>query len=418
MKSLAINGGTPIAQSNEWFKWPAYGQNTLNSLKSVLESARWTLSGFKTTTQTFDEKFCKDFSSFNKTKFALTVDHGSSAIILALQSLGISFGDEVILPGLTWVSCASSVLKVNAKPVFADVENHTLCIDPSNVEELITPKTRAIIIVHLYSTMCNMDRLIKISKKYNIPIIEDCSQSHGSEWAGQKAGSIGNIGIFSMQQGKPLTSGEGAAIITNDEYLYNRMILLKTDGRSINRNVPVGYQELQEESDIIGSNFNLSEFQCAVLYENLKGLDCNLKLQREQAKFLEKRLSIIPGLSFVIPHAKNTLRTYYHFIVFCDLNFFGKTNIQRLSEVLSRELSFFISPIYKPLYRHKLFQVCNDSRFDFLNLNDFNKIYLKNCEEKSISAIGIHHSVLLSSIESISKIPLAFEKIQKYASEL
>lgn len=193
---LAIRDGVALAKHEDWPSWPTYSNRCLKSLEGVLHSLRWTLSGFYGGNITYDERFCESFANYNSTKYALTVDHGSSAIILAMQALGISFGDEVIIPGLTWVSCASSVIKINAKPVFVDIEGDTLCIDPIKVEEAITSKTRAILVVHLYSAMANMEFLKKISEKYKIPIIEDCSQAHGAVWNGKKAGSIGDIGIF------------------------------------------------------------------------------------------------------------------------------------------------------------------------------------------------------------------------------
>lgn len=415
---LAIKGGMPLAEYKDWPNWPVYSDLCSKSLDKVLSSSRWTLSGFHAGNITYDEKFCESFAEYNGTKYALTVDHGSSAIILAMQALGISFGDEVIVPGLTWVSCASSVIKINAKPVFVDVERETLCIDPIKVEEAITSRTRAILVVHLYSAMANMESLKKISDKYKIPIIEDCSQAHGAIWNGKKAGSIGNIGIFSMQQGKPLTCGEGAAIITNDDYLNNRMILLKTDGRSIDRNVSIGYPQLKEQRGVIGSNFTLSEFQCAVLYENLEKLDGVLELERKNAEFLHSELSNISGLSFVKPHPQNTHRTYYHFVVLYDTTFFASKSISTICSAITKELGILVHPIYQPLYRHNLFQVQEDPRFDYLKLENYNNIRLKNCEDMALKGIGIHHSLLLSSQELLKKIVLAFQKVQIYASEL
>ncbi|MCU0323184.1 MAG: DegT/DnrJ/EryC1/StrS family aminotransferase [Chitinophagaceae bacterium] len=415
---FAIRGGVALAKYEDWPNWPTYSKFCLKSLKKVLHSFRWTLSGFYGGTITYDERFCQSFAQYNGTKYSLTVDHGSSAIIVAMQALGISFGDEVIVPGLTWVSCASAVIRVNAKPVFVDVEEYTLCIDPIKVEEAITSKTRAILVVHLYSTMANMELLKKVSEKYKIAIIEDCSQAHGAIWDGKKAGSIGDIGIFSMQQGKPLTCGEGAAIITNDDYLYNRMILLKTDGRSIDRNVPIGYSQLKEQKGVVGSNFTLSEFQCAVLYENLKELENLLELQRKNAQFLYSELSNIAGLDFIKPHTQNTHRTYYHFIVLCNTAFFKNKPISNICQAITKELGILVQPIYQPLYSHNLFQVQDDPRFDYLKLDNYNNIRLKNCENSALKGIGIHHSLLLSSKKLLKKIAFAFQKVQKYASAL
>ncbi|EER22288.1 MULTISPECIES: DegT/DnrJ/EryC1/StrS family aminotransferase [spotted fever group] len=417
-KQLAINGGRCVAKYDEWPKWPLYQPSFIDSLKTVLESYRWTVSGLYTGTTTFDEKFCEDFAKFNNVKYALTVDHGTTAILVALQALGISYEDEVILPGLTWVSCATAILRVNAKPVFVDIEESTLCIDPIKVEEAITPKTRAILVVHLYCCMANMNHLKKISKKYNIPIIEDCSQAHGAIWEGKKAGSLGDIGIFSTQQGKPLTCGEGGVIITNDYYLFNKMVLLKNDGRALDKKVPIGYQQLREEAGIIGSNFALSEFQCAVLYENLKIFQQILSLQRKNASILMDELANIAGIKFLNPHPENTAQTYYHFIIKCKTSAFANASISTICEAVSKELGVWIHPIYQPLYRHALFQVSKDGRFKYLALNNYNTMYLKACETEAAKGITIHHSLLLSTPSLLSKIVEAFRKVQKYSYEL
>lgn len=416
--TLAIKGGIPLANYKDWPKWPVYKASSLQSLKTVLKNYRWTVSGFYTGSSTFDEKFCEDFSKYNNTKYALTVDHGSTSIILALQALGISYGDEVILPGLTWVACASAILKVNAKPIFIDIEEATLCINPSKVEEAISHKTRAILVVHLYSCMANMKHLKDISRKYKIPIIEDCSQAHGAVWDRQKAGTLGDIGVFSMQQGKPLTCGEGGAIITNDDYLYNKMILLKNDGRSFQPNVNIGYQQLQEEKGTIGSNYALSEFQCALLWDNLQTFEDMLTIQRKNASLLTSMLRNIPGISFLIPHHNNTFQTYYHFVVLCDIKEFSNAPISVICDAITKELSFWIHPIYQPLYRHTLFQVKDDHRFNHLDLDDYNNLYLEVSETQSSKGIALHHSLLLSSPYLIEIIVEAFKKVQKYSFEL
>ena len=415
---LAINGGSGIATYDEWPKWPLYSSSFINALALVLQNRRWTVSGPYTGTTTFDEKFCKAFARYNDTKYALTVDHGTTAIVLALQALGVSYGDEVIIPGLTWVSCASAILRVNAKPVFVDVEASTLCIDPIKVEEAITYKTRAILVVHLYSCMADMNRLKEISKRYSIPIVEDCSQAHGATWNEKKSGSIGDIGVFSMQQGKPLTCGEGGAIITDDCYLFNKMVLLKNDSRSFDKEVSIGYQQLKEIGGGIGSNFALSEFQCAVLYESLKIYRDVLNVQRKHATLLMNELEDIPGIKCLTPHAENILRTYYHFIIKCDNSFFSNVSVSKICQAVSKELEVWIHPIYQPLYRHILFQVNKDVRFTYLNLDDYHTMYLKTCEAEASRGIAIHHALLLSPPTLLNKISKAFKKVQTYSHEL
>lgn len=417
-EKLAINGGKPLASYNDWPKWPVYNESVKKSLEIVLNNNRWTVSGFYTGAQTFDEIFCEEFSRYNQSKYALTIDHGSSAILIALQALGITKGDEVIVSSLTWVACASVILRANATPVFVDIEESTLCMDPFKVEEAITPKTRAILVVHLYSCMAELNLLKKISIKYNIPIIEDCSQAHGAVWDGHKSGTIGDIGIFSMQQGKPLTCGEGGAIITNDKYLYSKMIKLKNDGRLFKKEASIGYQQLIETGGIIGGNYALSEFQCAILYENLKNFDNILTTQRRNALVLASELAKIPGLSLLKPHSSNNLQTYYHFVVLYEKSDFNNAPTSLICDAISQELGCWVHSIYQPLYRHILFDVSIDARFQHLNLPAYKTLNLPICEKQAAKGIAIPHSLLLSEPKLLNLVAEAFQKVKKYSSEL
>lgn len=411
-EKLAVNGEKPICAVEDWPVWPQFSKELLLNFERVLRSKRWTISSLVTGQETFDEKFCKNFAEFNGAKYALTTDHGSNAILLALQSLEITYGDEVIIPGLTWVACATAVLRANATPILVDIEESTQCVSSRKVEEAITPRTKAILIVHLYSCMANMDELLFISKKYNIPLIEDCSQSHGATWNSKKAGSIGTIGVFSMQQGKGLTSGEGGAILTNDEVLYNKIYLLKNDGRKF------GKSYLEEDGSVLGSNFVLSEFQCAVLCDGLERLEEQNSLKEKNASYLADLLKNIPGLHNVIPHAQNDKRAYYHFNIRYSKSYWHEKDINKVCDALSAELGILIHPAYQPLNLNKLFQPKNDLRFNFLKLPDYSRMLLPECIRQAESTILIHHSVFLAEKEKIKKIYEAFKKVQEHSHEL
>ena len=410
--SLAIKGGQPICSSGDWPIWPQFSKKILTDFEKVLGSKRWTISSFYTDQETFDEKFCKSFADYNKTKYVLTTDHGSSAILLALQALEVKKGHEVIIPGLTWVACATAVLRANAVPILVDIEASTQCICPKAVEKAITPRTKAILVVHLYSCMANMDELLLISHKYKIPLIEDCSQSHGALWKDKKAGSMGTMGIFSMQQGKILTSGEGGAIITNNKSLYDKIYLLKNDGRK------AGKLFLEEDGRVIGANFALSEFQCALLCDGLEVLEEQNLLRERNANYLSELLQEIPGIINLEPYPQNTQRSYYHFCVRYSKEFWHEKNMDKICDALTSELGTWIHPSYNPLTRHQLFQPKNDIRYEFLNLPDYSRIHLKECEEQAEKSILIHHSVFLAQREKMEKIYEAFKKVQKLSDEL
>ena len=195
MALLAIKGGSPLKDFKNfpWPTWPVWDENEEKALISVLNSGIWSYNGPK------EMEFNKLFAEFTGTKYAISAVNGTVTLQLALEALGIGIGDEVIIPGITWQATAATVVDVNAMPILVDVCEDTWCIDPSEIIKAITPRTKAIIPVHLYGSFADMDAVMEIAEKYNLAVIEDCAHKHGGEWNGKKAGSIGDIGSFSFQ---------------------------------------------------------------------------------------------------------------------------------------------------------------------------------------------------------------------------
>jgi perosamine synthetase len=177
-------------------------------------------------------KFEKKFAEYEQTKFALATSSCTGAIHLALMALGVKAGDEVIAPDITWIASVEPVLYIGAKPVFVDVLENTWCIDPKKIEQAITPKTKAIIAVHLYGNVCEMDEIMAIAKKHNLVVLEDVAEGLGSEYKGKKCGSIGDVGVFSFHGTKTLSTGEGGMLITNREAVYEKAKILNDHGRN------------------------------------------------------------------------------------------------------------------------------------------------------------------------------------------
>ena len=219
MKKLAINGGRPSRdiQSNPWPQWPFWGKEEEKSLLEVLHSGVWSYNGPK------EVEFNKRFAEYTGVRHSICVVNGTVTMQLALEALGIGWGDEVIVPGLTWQATAATVIDVNALPVLVDVDENTWCIDPKEIEKAITPRTKAIMPVHLYGGFADMDAIMGIARKHHLFVIEDCAHKHGGEWRGKKAGSIGDVGSFSFQLSKHLTAGEGGALTTDNTDLAERM---------------------------------------------------------------------------------------------------------------------------------------------------------------------------------------------------
>ena len=176
-------------------------------------------------------RFEKGFAHYQKTQYALATSSCTGAIHLALMAMGIKAGDEVIVPELTWIASVEPVLYIGAKPVFVDVLADTWCLDPQKVRNAITPRTRAIMAVHLYGNVCDMDAIMKIAREKDIKVIEDAAEGLGSECNGVKAGSIGNVGVFSFHGTKTLSTGEGGILVTNDKLIHEKAKVLNDHGR-------------------------------------------------------------------------------------------------------------------------------------------------------------------------------------------
>jgi len=176
-------------------------------------------------------RFDKEWADFNNSKFCALLTNGTHTLQLALETLDIGPGDEVIVPGLTWQATASAVCDVNAVPIIVDIDPETLCIDPDKIQEAITPNTRAIIPVHLYHRMAEMDKILEIANKHNLYVIEDCAHTHGSQWNGKGAGTIGDFGSYSFQRSKLLNSGEGGALLMQNEEFYWKVVSQRSCGR-------------------------------------------------------------------------------------------------------------------------------------------------------------------------------------------
>ena len=260
-------------------------------VKEVLES-NWISSRGKYI-KLFENAFCK----FNKTKYSVSVCNGSVALILALKALKISSGDEVIIPNITFSATVNSVINVGAKPVFVDIRNDNWTIDTKKIEKKITKKTKAIIIVHVYGQVVDIERLIKIKKKYNLKVIEDCAESHGAKYKGKNVGNFSDISCFSFFANKIFTSGEGGMCCTNTNAIHKKLILLKNQGlsSSIKKNFDITKRFLCAD---YGFNFRMTNIQAAIGYTQLLNDKKILKNRKQIKSYYLKFLSTNQYVTF------------------------------------------------------------------------------------------------------------------------
>lgn len=269
-----------------------------------------------------EDAFAKRFGI----KYAITSNSGTSTLHQALLALGVKPGDEVIIPALTVIMCAFSVLYCHAKPVFADVDPETFLIDPKDVERKITDKTKVIMPVHLYGQVCDMDAIMKIAEKHNLKVLEDCAECFlGADDGGRIGGTIGDVGSFSFQTTKHMTTGDGGMLVTNDEMLAERMRKfgglgfkhIKADRRQVKKNKDLFQDPAYLRHDTLGYNYRLSELGAAVGLGQIERLDMFVQKRQQMAG---KYLEAMEGCDWLKPQKVPTGYThaYYTFVVKLD----------------------------------------------------------------------------------------------------
>lgn len=276
---------------------PYLGEDELNN---VIEAVR---SGWVSSKGKFIPEFEGSFAKYCGDKYGVATSNGTAALHLALEALGIGQGDEVIVPTLTFIATANAVRYTGAKPVFADSHPDYWCIDPEKIEQAITPKTKAIIPVHLYGHPCDMDAIIAIAKKHNLYIIEDAAEAHGAEYKGKKVGSFGDTTCFSFFGNKIITTGEGGMCLTNDRELADKMRLLKDHGMRVDK---------RYWHDFVGFNYRMTNLQAAIGVAQVKRLDEFVERKRTIAKTYSSLLRDIDGVVLPpeMPWAKSVYWMY------------------------------------------------------------------------------------------------------------
>lgn len=228
------------------------------------------------------------FRQFVGTRYAIATSSCTGALHMGLAALGVGPGDEVILADANWIASAAPITYLGAKPVFVDILPDSWCIDPALAEAAITPRTKAIIAVHLYGNLCAMDRLLEIGKRHSIPVIEDAAEAIGSRWHGQHAGSMGAFGTFSFHGTKTVTTGEGGMFVTNDADLYESVLTLSNHGRARS-------QTKQFWPDMIGFKYKMSNIQAAIGCAQMERLDDLVARKREIFSSYRRIETLLPG---------------------------------------------------------------------------------------------------------------------------
>lgn len=309
MGKLAITGGTPVRRA-PYPGWPQWDTAEHAQLSAILDSGHWWSSeGTKV------REFETAWAAFSQVDHCIAVTNGSHALEVALLGAGIGAGDEVIVTDYTFFASASAVACVNAIPILVDVDPQTFCIDPDAVAAAITPRTRAIIAVHIAGHPADLDRLTAICTRHGLLLIEDCAHAHGSSWNDTPVGGFGAAGTWSFQQSKLMTAGEGGAIIAQDPDVAASIRSFADCGRRPG--------EWFYSHFALGGNYRMTEWQGAMLLAQLARFPEQHRIRNSNALYLNAELAKLPG---VIPQARDQRTTeqgYYCYVVRIDEARFG-----------------------------------------------------------------------------------------------
>lgn len=270
-------------QAPEFPSWPQYDETERDGLIRALEQGQWWRMGGNEV-----NSFEREFADHHGAEHALAVTNGTHALELGLQCMGVGPGTEVIVPAFTFISSSQAAQRLGAVAIPVDVHPDTYNIDPAATADAITPRTRAIMPVHMAGLMADMDALAKLSAETGVPLLQDAAHAHGARWQGRRVGELGSVAAFSFQNGKLMTAGEGGAVLFPDEEMYENAFLRHSCGRPRN--------DLRYLHQIAGSNLRLNEFSASVLRAQLRRLDNQIALRDERWTLLSGLLAAIDGV--------------------------------------------------------------------------------------------------------------------------
>lgn len=292
-------------------------------------------------------RFEKLFKQHLGVQYAIATSSCTGALHMGMAALGIGSGDEVIMADTNWIATASPIVNLGAKPVFIDILEDSWCIDPSKAEAAITPRTKAIVAVHLYGNLCDMDALLAIGEKHGIPVIEDAAEAIGSIYHGKRAGSMSKFGAFSFHGTKTLTTGEGGMFVTNDADLFERVLTLSNHGRARD-------QTKQFWPDVVGFKYKMSNIQAAIGCAQMERIDELTNRKREIMAAYRERLAGLPVIS-MNPEPKGTINgAWMPTVVFAPETGMTREKLQAAFAVENADARVFFWPLSSlPMFEDK-----------------------------------------------------------------
>jgi len=401
----AVLGGTPV-RSHDYPSWPVWGDDERTGLLSVLDDGGWWQGDGDVAAA-----FAADFAEFQGARFGLALTNGTHTLEAAFAACDIGEGDEVIVPGMTFVASASAVLAVNATPVLVDIDADTLCIDPAAAEAAITDRTRAIVAVHVAGAAADLDVLTALCERRGLRLIEDCAHAHGTTWRGRGVGSWGDFGSFSMQRSKLMTAGEGGVLICNDEELRDRAWAYADCGRAKG--------EWFYHHPTYGSNLRMTEWQGAVLRAQLVRFPEQHRIRNDNAIALNVAIADVAGLRPPTRDPRMGMQGNYCYVFHFDPDHFAGLPLRRFEQALAAE-GIPMGVSYPSLSELAIFR---DENFgprlrEHAPTIDYSTLHLPIAEHAAASTVWLQHRLLLAERDDVLDVARAAARIQAHAGDI
>jgi dTDP-4-amino-4,6-dideoxygalactose transaminase len=406
----AILGGRPV-RTEPFPAWPVIQENDEKGWMEVLHSKDWCRAGDGHFTTQFEEAWARTLGA----KYCVVASCGTTALYTSLNAVGVGPGDEVILPPYTFVATLNVILMQYALPVFVDTDRESLQIDAHKIEAKLTSRTRCIMPVHLGGNPVNMDVVLEVAKRHKLPVVEDACQAHTGEWRHRRVSTLGDLGCFSFQASKNLNSGEGGAILTSDPAHHEFCKSFQDQGRG-QAGAAFGYARQ-------GSNLRMTEFQAALLLQQLTRVEEQSRGREQNAQYLTSLLREIPGISPARMYEGTTRNGYHLYMLRYDKARFAELPRARFLEALEKE-GIPCAGGYSPLNKERFLK-------ETLNSRIYRKMYsereLAEWEERNAcpendklceEAVWFFQTMLLGPRRDMDDIAEAIRKIHKHAGEL
>lgn len=410
-KKLAVLGGEKV-RTADWPDWPVWEQDAEKKVIDMLRSGRWWRGSGEAV-----EVFEKKYAELMGTKRCLATASGTTALLVALHVLGVDAGDEVLVSPYTFIATYNVIFINKALPVFVDSDPETFLLNPSKIEERITDRTSAILPVHIYGLPVDMDRVNTFAKKHNLKVVEDACQAWLGEYKGKKLGTLGDLGCFSFQNSKNLPTGEGGAVVGNNDEIMDRCFSFHNCGR------PYGSVKRTSDYPTRGSNRRMQQIQAITLMSQMGRIEKDADVRLENAKYLDSKLNEIPGIKTYKLVTENA-RSAYHMYPFRFVSEeFGNVKREKFIEALRAE-GIPCSAGYGQQNKDGLIEEALNSKgykrlFSEKRLNQWReKNVLPGNDQLAREAVTFYQSILLGSRKDMDDIVNAITKIYENRNDL